>query len=82
MNTDDIRRAMVESGEPQADLAANTGQTWTTDEMRAEFEVTGFMAPYVVVIRRSDGAKGTLEFTGGFGSSGERVYFGWSPHEA
>lgn len=34
-----------------------------TEEMRAEYEVIGFLAPYVVVRRKSDGVKGTLTFT-------------------
>ena len=49
-----------------------TGQTWDTKQLQEEFEVTGFQAPYVVVRRRSDGVKGSLEFT-----HNPRVYFGW-----
>jgi len=51
-------------------------QTWDTEAMTREFEVVGFLAPYVVVIRRSDRVKGTLQFT-----HRPRVYFGWVPHE-
>ncbi len=47
-------------------------QQWTTDQLRAEFEVIGFSAPYVVVIRKADQVKGTLEFT-----HAPRVYFGF-----
>jgi len=43
-------------------LEAQHGQVWTTDELRQEFEVIGFMAPLVAVRRRSDGRKGSLEF--------------------
>jgi hypothetical protein len=71
-SADDVRREMVESGKPEHDLAVNQGQTWTTEQMAAEFEVTGFAAPFVVVRRRADGALGTLEFT-----HSPRVYFGW-----
>lgn len=66
------RRAMITTGQPAADLAANEGQTWTTAELTAEFDVQGYLAPYVVVRRKSDGAVGSLEFT-----AGPRVYFGW-----
>ena len=49
-----------------------SGQTWTTDEMQDEFAVLAFMAPFVEVRRRSDGKRGTLEFT-----HSPRVYFGF-----
>lgn len=49
------------------------GQTWDTQQLQRDFKVIGFMAPYVMVIRKSDHAKGTLEFT-----HSPRVYFGWS----
>jgi hypothetical protein len=48
------------------------GQVWSTDEVRAEFEVIGFAAPFVVVRRRIDNAKGSLEF-----QHSPRFYFGW-----
>ena len=35
------------------------------EEMLAEYEVIHFMAPFVVVQRKSDGVKGTLEFNHG-----------------
>ena len=40
-----------------------TKQRWNTEEMRRDFEVIGFLAPFVFVIRNSDGAKGSMEFT-------------------
>ncbi len=39
-------------------------QTWTTAEMQAEFEVLAFLAPFVEVRRKSDGAVGMLQFDG------------------
>jgi hypothetical protein len=60
--TESVRRAMLQSGQPQRDLA-EAKQRWTTDELREEFEVIGFMAPFCVVRRKSDGAKGSMEFT-------------------
>ena len=35
----------------------------TTDEVREKFEVISFLAPFVMVKRKADGVKGTLEFT-------------------
>jgi hypothetical protein len=44
-------------------LEAQYGQVWDTSELTEDFDVSGFMAPYVVVVRKSDNQKGTLEFT-------------------
>jgi len=74
MANDDYRKLLIETGQPQADLAANTEQTWDTDQLRADFEVIGFAAPFVVVRRKADGKKGTLEFVPG---EHPRLYFGW-----
>ena len=70
--TEDIRRdrlavinGAVASQDAQAErkrLEAEYGQVWDAGQLRADFEVLGFMAPYVVVRRRSDGRKGSLEF--------------------
>lgn len=73
--TEDLRRAMLRDGVPAADLAkaeATEEPTWDTETLRRDFEVLGFSAPFVVVRRRSDGAKGSLEFT-----HRPRVYFNW-----
>ena len=43
-------------------LSALYGQVWDAGELGREFEVLGFLAPYVVVKRRSDGRNGSLEF--------------------
>jgi hypothetical protein len=70
--TGQARRAMIASGQPAADLAADEGRRWTTEEMTAEFEVLGFAAPFAVVRRRSDGQLGSLEFM-----HRPRIYFGF-----
>ncbi len=46
----------------RARLEERYGRIWDTEELRTEFEVLGFMAPFVVVRRRSDNQKGSLEF--------------------
>ena len=69
-----IRREMIETGQPQADLTADQGERWTTAELTRDFEVIGYAAPFVVVRRRSDGQVGTLEFT-----HSPRTYFGFVP---
>ena len=76
--TEAIRRQEVaeinaEPGSREA-LAAEHGQVWTTAELQQEFEVLGFMAPYVVVRRRSDRIKGSLKF-----QHSPRLYFSFQP---
>lgn len=56
-------------------LEAQHGQVWDTDQLTEEFEAIGFMAPLIVVRRRSDGQKGSLEF-----QHSPRFYFNWQPH--
>ena len=43
-------------------LLAAYGQVWDTEDLRKEFDVMGFMAPFVVVRRKSDGQMGSLTF--------------------
>ena len=64
--TENIRRQMV--AEINADpngreaLEAKYGQVWDTAQLTNDFEVLGFMAPFVVVRRKSDHKKGSLQF--------------------
>lgn len=58
----------------RAELEKAHGALWDTDELRRDYEVQGFSAPYVVVRRRSDGVVGSLEF-----NASPRFYFGWTP---
>lgn len=71
-DTAQVRRELVEMGEPQRQLSEERGQTWDTAQLQDDFEVEGFQAPYVVVRRRSDGVRGSLMFT-----HRPRVYFGF-----
>ena len=58
-------------------LAARYGQVWDTEELARDFEVLGFLAPYVVVRRRVDGQVGSLEF-----QHQPRVFFNYQPDRA
>jgi hypothetical protein len=60
--TENLRRAIIASGHPQRALA-EAKERWDTDQLREEFEVIGFMSPFVVVRRKVDGKKGSMEFT-------------------
>jgi hypothetical protein len=64
--TEDLRRKRLAEintapGSREA-LEARYGQVWDTQQLADEFEVIGFLAPYVVVRRKADGVKGSLEF--------------------
>lgn len=67
--TEQIRMDMIATGQPHRDLQ-EAKETWNTQELQRDFEVIGFAAPFVVVKRKSDGVKGSLEFT-----HSPRVYF-------
>lgn len=60
----------------RASLEAAHGKVWSTFELTEDFEVVGFLAPFVVALRRSDGQKGSLEF-----QANPRFYFNFAPHE-
>ena len=74
--TEPIRRQRLaeinaEPGSREA-LEVKYGETWDTEQLAKDFEVIGFMAPLVVVKRKSDGKKGSLEF-----QNIPRFYFNW-----
>ena len=39
------------------------GDVWSTDEMERDFTAVGFGAPFVEVVRKSDNARGSLQFS-------------------
>ena len=47
----------------RAEVEARYGKIWTTAELQSEFDVLGFLAPFVSVCRKSDGREGTMMFT-------------------
>lgn len=76
--TEPVRRELVaeinaQPGSREA-LEAEHGQVWSTDDVRRDFEVLGFAAPFVVVRRKSDGVRGSLMF-----QHDPRFYFAFSP---
>jgi len=78
--TETIRRQRLakinaEPGSREA-LEAEHGQVWDTRQLSTDFDVLGFMAPLIVVRRKSDGQKGSLEF-----QHYPRFYFSFSPHQ-
>lgn len=76
--TEPIRRARLveinaDPGSREA-LEAKYGQVWSTQQLGEDFEVVGFMAPFVVVRRKADAVKGSLEF-----QHNPRFYFNFAP---
>jgi len=70
--TEGVRRIMVEEINSQIEsdseiserfrLEQEHGNVWDTLELSAEFEVQGFMAPFISVRRKSDDKKGAMMF--------------------
>ena len=77
-DTEMIRREMVATinADPgsRPDLEAKHGQVWDTSQLQEDFQVLGFMAPVVVVRRRSNGIKGSRMF-----QNSPRFYYSFSP---
>ena len=78
--TESIRKEMLveinaQPGSREA-LEAEHGQVWDSNQLREDFEVLGFVAPLVVVKRKSDGQKGSLFF-----QARPRFYFGFDAHK-
>ncbi len=74
--TEVIRRERLaeinaEPGSREA-LEVEHGQVWDGEQLRQDFEVIGFLAPLVVVRRKVDGLKGSLEF-----QHNPRLYWGF-----
>jgi hypothetical protein len=67
------RRRLLESGEIYGHLLA-AREKWDTEQLRELFTVHAFLAPFVVVTRKSDGVKGTVKFT-----PNPRFYFDFEP---
>lgn len=47
---------------------------WDTPQLREDFEVVAFAAPFVLVVRRATGQRGVLTF-----EHYPRRYFDWTP---
>jgi hypothetical protein len=53
-------------------LGRRHGQVWDSRELSRDFVVIGYMAPFVVVHRKADGIRGSLEF-----QHHPRFHFNW-----
>lgn len=44
------------------EIEKEVGKVWDTQQLQEDYTVEGFQAPFVVVRRKSDGVRGSLEF--------------------
>ena len=66
----------VQSQDPDSErlrLEKEYGRVWDTKELQRDFDVTSFLAPCVLVKRKSDGKSGALLF-----QHSPRFYWGFS----
>lgn len=69
------RRAEINAApRSREELSRKYGQVWSTGELQRDFNVLGFVSPFVVVTRREDNQKGSLEF-----QHEPRFFFNWKP---
>jgi len=75
--TEATRRVLVSQINGNAtvrqELEERHGTVYDSDEIREQFEVIGFAAPYMMVRRKSDGARGSLMF-----QHSPRLYWGFT----
>ena len=76
--TETARRQLVSelnaAPKGRAELQAEHGEVWDTDELGRDFDVKGFLAPFVGVRRKRDGVVGSLMF-----QHAPRFYFRFAP---
>jgi len=75
----DVELNMLEkqiNGAPKnrAELEETEDQVWTTEEVKQEFEISGFKGPFALARHLGSGDVGTLIF-----QDNPRYYFGWNP---
>ncbi len=78
--TEQLRKERIvsiqDSDNSREALESRVGRTWNTSELQQDFEPLGFLSPYIVVRRKADQIKGSLEFRNSYG---ERVYHSFEP---
>lgn len=78
-DTESIRRLQLaeinaDPGSREA-LESAHGQVWDTDELRRDFDVMGFMAPFLIASRKADSQVGSLMF-----QHNPRFFFSFEPY--
>jgi hypothetical protein len=67
VSNDDVRRELFNdinatAAQTRKEAEERFGRVWDTKELQEEFHVQGFLAPFVIVERLSDGKTGSLMF--------------------
>lgn len=77
--TETARRRMIAEHTPgsRPALEAEHGQVWDTSELQVDYDVLSFLAPFVMVRRKSDGVMGTLRF-----QASPRFYFAFAENQS
>lgn len=70
----DLQRAINSNAKPREELEEYFGEVWDTLQLKRDFKVQSFLAPFVRVIRKSDNVEGTLTF-----QHSPRYYFDFQP---
>ena len=69
-----LAKMLNDAAKTPEELSKVHGRIWDTYELQKDFEVEGFLAPYVKVIRKDDEQVGLLLF-----QHSPRVYWGFTP---
>lgn len=78
--TEEIRRRMVATinanplERTHLEVRYGKGNVWDTEELQRDFAVRSFLAPFTIVVRKSDGKQGALLF-----QHAPRFYFEFTP---
>ena len=69
-----LERQLNSAPKNRSELLETEAEVWDSDEVRGEFEITGFKSPFALARHLGSGQRGTLLF-----QDDPRYYFGWSP---
>ena len=77
-HNEEIRRSLARMFVEMTDEEITTfyGESWTSEQVREEFEIESFLTPFVFATRRSTGERGMLSFR-----HAPRLYFNWDEDE-
>ena len=66
------KQEMLDEIEATHGMKLSLTNSWTTEEVTRDFEITGFLAPFCTAVDRETETKGTLMFI-----HRPRIYYSW-----